>query len=102
MRRDRHAIARAAVAKHGHEQSWTQRIPGGTTKPPAQFNPSSLVKGVVVELEHADDPCVAMEIAMDHLDGDPAYYERHSGAEVRNPAPEAPRARQLAGRIGRL
>ena len=108
-RNARESVARTAVAKHGSSRTWKQRIKGGTTRPPADFSPLALYRGVIVELEHAEDPCVAMEIAMDHLDEDPSYYDKlatihveNPGRRARNPAAEAPRARQIAGRIGRL
>ena len=35
-----------------------------------------LAKGVKHEKEHSSDPKVAMEIALDHLKEDPAYYDK--------------------------
>lgn len=43
---------------------------------PKQFDAKSLAKGIKVELEHTDDEEVALEIAMDHLTEDPAYYDK--------------------------
>lgn len=40
-----------------------------------QFDTEALVKGTKHELEHTDDPDIAMEIAMDHLAENPWYYE---------------------------
>ena len=41
----------------------------------SQFDPVSLCRGLLVELEHTDDAHAALEIAMDHLVEDPRYYE---------------------------
>ena len=63
-------------------------LPGGVADslPDSAFDPAALAKGVKVELEHADDPDVAREIASDHLSEDPDYYEKlafmESGQEV--------------------
>jgi hypothetical protein len=38
-----------------------------------------LRQGIAVEMEHTDDPRVAMRIAMDHLDEDPRYYTKLKG-----------------------
>lgn len=35
-----------------------------------------LKKGIKIELEHTDDKTVAKEIALDHLNERPDYYER--------------------------
>lgn len=40
------------------------------------FDPEALKKGIKVEMEHTDNPDVAREIAMDHLEEDPQYYEK--------------------------
>jgi hypothetical protein len=34
-----------------------------------------LKQGMEVEMEHTDDPKIALEIAMDHLSESPVYYE---------------------------
>ena len=71
-------------------QGWQDEIQGGLAddKTPQDFDPQSLIKGLVVELEHVNteahellkqDPesvHKAMEIAMDHLTEDPEYYEK--------------------------
>jgi len=38
------------------------------------YDPAQLLRGTFVELEHTDDPVLAMQIAMDHLDESPRYY----------------------------
>lgn len=44
---------------------------------PMEFNPQQILKGIEVEMEHTNDPKVALEIAMDHLAEDPEYYTKH-------------------------
>lgn len=52
------------------------KIQGGLAdeKTPMEFDPEQLIKGLEVEMEHTDDPMVAIEIAMDHLVENPEYY----------------------------
>lgn len=52
---------------------------------PADFVCKDLVEGVAVELEHTDDPMIAMEIAMDHLVEDPNYYRKLAKVHLDNP-----------------
>ena len=47
---------------------------GVTGKEVQGYNREQLKLGVEVEREHTDDPMVAIEIAMDHLEEDPEYY----------------------------
>lgn len=72
-----HAIAADFVSRHADDRTWRQRIPGGTTRPPCDFDRTALAAGLAVELEHTTDPAIALEIAMDHLDEDPRYYAKH-------------------------
>lgn len=66
-------------------------IPGARRHKPASFEPYELIEGTVHELEHTDDPAVAMQIAMDHLAERRDYYsamkrsglERNSGGDAR-------------------
>jgi hypothetical protein len=53
------------------------KVPGGQAdkKQPKDFDPEQLAKGKKVEMEHTDDPDLALEIAMDHLTEDPKYYD---------------------------
>jgi Protein of unknown function (DUF5661) len=55
-----------------------QLLRGGKadSKNPSDFNPQSLRKGMKVEREHSSDPRVQREVAMDHLEEDPRYYEK--------------------------
>lgn len=56
---------------------WVDKMPGGLAdgSTPSDFDPVQIAKGVVVEMEHTDDPRVALEIAMDHLTEDGRYYD---------------------------
>ena len=55
---------------------WVDRLPGGLadSRTPCEFDKYQLAVGLVVELEHVDDPRLALEIAMDHLTEDDQYY----------------------------
>lgn len=69
---------------------WEDQLHGGLAddKEPQDFDTISLVKGLVVELEHVnkdahellkgnmDAVFKAMEIAMDHLSEDAQYYDK--------------------------
>lgn len=46
----------------------------GDDKEVGQFCPIQVAKGVEVEMEHTDNPLIAVEIVMDHLTEDPMYY----------------------------
>lgn len=52
-------------------------IPGGRASGmcPADFDPAELRRGTAVEREHTGDDRIAREIAMDHLDEHPRYYD---------------------------
>lgn len=56
----------------------SNRLPGGLadTRMPSDFDPEELERGVEVEMEHTDDAEIAREIAMDHLEEDPEYYDK--------------------------
>jgi hypothetical protein len=59
------------------------QIPGGLAdhKSVSDFNQRDLVHGIKVELEHTNDPNIAMEIAKDHLTEDPLYYKKLARVE---------------------
>lgn len=61
-------------------ESWFTRddIPGGLAddKNPTDYDPEEIQKGTKVELEHTDDPGMALDIAMDHLEESNDYYTR--------------------------
>jgi len=54
-----------------------EQIPGGKGEGKCidDFDFFALLKGVLVELEHTDDPMLALEITMDHLSESPEYYD---------------------------
>jgi hypothetical protein len=53
-------------------------ISGGLAdkKKPSDFDKDSLKQGIKVEMEHTDNPKIALEIAMDHLTEDKNYYTK--------------------------
>lgn len=58
--------------------AYEDKIPGGLAddKAPEDFDPKALQQGIKVEMEHTDNPEIAREIAMDHLEEDPEYYKK--------------------------
>jgi ADP-ribosylglycohydrolase len=54
-----------------------EQMPGGKGEGKCidDFDFFALLKGVLVELEHTDDPMLALEITMDHLTESPEYYD---------------------------
>jgi hypothetical protein len=61
----------------------TDRIKGGLAdnKKASDFNRDQLRKGILVEMEHTNDPRIAEEIAMDHLSENPNYYDMLESVE---------------------
>lgn len=59
------------------EQIGEDEIQGGLAdeKEPNQFDAQQILKGMEVEMEHTNDPKIALEIAMDHLQEIPDYYD---------------------------
>jgi hypothetical protein len=53
-----------------------EMIPGGKGegKSVKEFDPEQILMGMRVEMEHTDDPMIALEITIDHLTEDPEYY----------------------------
>ena len=60
---------------------WKDNIPGGLAdgKMPSNYEKSQVEKGKEIEFEHTDDPDTAREIAMDHLEEHPDYYNDKTG-----------------------
>lgn len=60
------------------------QIDGGLAdeKDPIDFNPQQIMIGMGVEMEHTDDPKIALEITMDHLIEIPDYYTRLNKMEA--------------------
>lgn len=56
----------------------TEPIEGGVgdDKSASDFNPQQIMIGMGIEMEHTDDPKVALDIALDHLTEIPDYYTR--------------------------
>lgn len=61
------------------------KLPGGLAdeKQPEDFPEAKLSQGIKVELEHTDDPDLALEITMDHLTEDLDYYDKLAQIEAR-------------------
>lgn len=55
------------------------KLPGGIGDKlkPNDVDQEQLAKGIKIEMEHTNDPKLAMEIALDHLKEDPEYYSNH-------------------------
>lgn len=59
-------------------KGWKDKLHGGIAdkRKPSDFDPQQLKAGISVEMEHTDDPHIAAEVAMDHLEEDPQYYKK--------------------------
>lgn len=59
------------------DMEWKDKIPGGLAdkKKPSDFDRGALEKGLKVEMEHTNNPQIALEIAMDHLTESKTYYD---------------------------
>lgn len=57
-------------------KKWKEHIPGGYAdgKKPSDYEKSQVDRGKDVEFEHTDNPDIAKEIAMDHLQEHKDYY----------------------------
>ena len=58
-------------------KKWKEHLPGGKAdgKTPNDFNKKDLEIGKNVEFEHTNNPDIAKEISMDHLEEHPDYYQ---------------------------
>ena len=58
--------------------NWKDKLKGGKAdkRSPSDFNRKQLEAGRKHEIEHTNDSHKALEIAMDHLEEDPMYYEK--------------------------
>lgn len=54
----------------------------GDEKIPTDFNPDEVLKGIEVEMEHTNNPKIALDIALDHLTEIPDYYTRLNAMET--------------------
>jgi hypothetical protein len=57
----------------------------GDFRKPEEFDLDEFSEGQRVEMEHTDDPEIAKEIAVDHLNEDPEYYSKLKTIEGHNP-----------------
>jgi len=58
------------------KSKWEDQLPGGLAdhKKPEDFDQEQLEIGKNIEFEHTNDPDIATEIAMDHLEEFDNYY----------------------------
>ena len=63
---------------HGYLLKSAESMAGGLAdkKPDSKYDPEQVAEGIETELEHTDDIDEAKEIAKDHLEEIPDYYER--------------------------
>jgi hypothetical protein len=52
---------------------------------------AQIKKGIEVEMEHTDDPKMALKIAMDHIKEDPKYYDKLTKAGLEELSSESPK-----------
>lgn len=81
----------AVVPHHSHleilDNSQHTEVPNkikggkGDGKNISKFDPEQIAKGIKVEMEHTDDPSIALEIAIDHLTEDEHYYDKLAKVE---------------------
>lgn len=74
-------VSKAAENKHSNALSRSGQkdlLPGGEADnlPDRDFSPSALAEGAKHEHEHTNNDQIAKEIAKDHLQEDPKYYEK--------------------------
>ncbi len=64
------------VSKNNIDNNFDNNLEGGLAdnKEPKDFDSKQLAMGLEIELEHTNDPKIALEIAMDHLAEIPDYY----------------------------
>lgn len=65
-------------------QDWSNMLPGGKgdNTLPQDVDQAELQMGIKHEMEHTNDPEIAMEIALDHLTEDPHYYSNLQAAGI--------------------
>jgi hypothetical protein len=61
----------------GESEEHVDQLEGGLADDtqPSDFDPEQLSMGLKIEMEHTNDPKIALEIAMDHLKEVPDYYD---------------------------
>jgi len=62
-------------------EDWDDAIKGGKAKDkkPSDFDLDDLSAGAEIQTEHTDEPEIAIDIAMDHLEEDDDYYDEETG-----------------------
>jgi len=68
----------------GYKYNDEESLEGGLAdeQPIDEYPIDQLEKGIGVELEHTDDPSIAAEIAADHIEEIPDYYDRLEDMEA--------------------
>ena len=63
---------------HSREYLQKNEIQGGIRDDASvhMFDPIQVAKGMLVEMEHTNDPKIALEICLDHLTEDKKYYDK--------------------------
>jgi len=69
----------------------------GDNKEVQEFDQKQVLMGLKVEMEHTDDPTVALEIVLDHLSEDPKYYTTKDDPEASAQANAACDAEKMGG-----
>ncbi len=62
---------------------------------PESVDQKQLIVGVLIEMEHTNNPMIAMEIALDHLEENPKYYTIH----IKSGLVDEPEALELAKKL---
>jgi hypothetical protein len=67
--------------KNIDDEEWKDKVRGGLAKnrKPSDFDLDDLASGADIQMEHTDDPEFAIDIAMDHLEEHPDYYDDEIG-----------------------
>lgn len=65
-------------------RKWKDKLSGGKAddKKPEDFDPDDIAIGTAVQREHTNNPDIATEISMDHLEEDPEYYNKLIGSGI--------------------
>lgn len=82
-----------------HEED--EKLQGGLgdEATPQDFDTEQVVMGLRVEMEHSDDPTVALEIVLDHLTEDPEYYTTKEDPEASAQANASAEAEEMDGEV---
>lgn len=60
------------------DELYSNKLPGGVGDNllPSDIDPETLKFGMDVEMEHTNDPIVALNVVADHVAENPAYYDK--------------------------